>query len=138
MDASVLRRLARRYTEAWCSQDASRVASFFSPKGSLAINGGVAAVGRAAITEAAQGFMTAFPDLSVAMDELEDGSIGVGRAVYRWTLTGTDNGPLGRGNALKISGFEVWRFGADGLIAESLGYFDGEDFQRQLRAGSKE
>jgi hypothetical protein len=56
---------AKRYTEAWCSQDPARVAAFFSPSGSLQINNGVASVGRAAITEAARGFMTAFPDLKV-------------------------------------------------------------------------
>jgi hypothetical protein len=30
---------ARRYTAAWCSQNAASVAAFFSPDGSLIING---------------------------------------------------------------------------------------------------
>jgi hypothetical protein len=37
---------------------------------------------------------------------------------------------------VKISGFEEWRFGLDGLIAESLGHFDAVDYQRQLNAGA--
>ena len=58
-----LREFASRYTAAWCSGDAVSVAAFFAPGGSLTINGGTPSVGRSAITEAAQGFMTAFPDL---------------------------------------------------------------------------
>ncbi len=60
---------ARRYTEAWCSGDPSRVADHYAPRGSLTINEGTPAIGRDAITEAAQGFMVGFPDLRVEMDE---------------------------------------------------------------------
>jgi len=45
---------ARRYTEAWCSQDPASVAEHYAPEGSLTINGGPPSVGRAAITEAAR------------------------------------------------------------------------------------
>jgi steroid delta-isomerase-like uncharacterized protein len=126
-----LRSFAESYTAAWCSQDAARVASFFAEDGSLSINGGTPAVGREAITAAAQGFMTAFPDLRVILDELrmEDGG-----AIYEWTLTGTNTGPGGTGRAVRISGREVWRIGAGGLIAESRGHFDAEDYRRQLEA----
>ena len=62
---SKLREFARRYTAAWCSQDPASVAGFFSPDGSLTINRGTPSVGRGEITEAARGFMTAFPDLMV-------------------------------------------------------------------------
>ena len=127
-----LREFAARYTEAWCSQDASRVAAFFSPTGSLAINGGAPAVGRAAITEVAQGFMTAFPDLVVVMDDLR---LQGEKVVYEWTLLGTNSGPGGTGQRVRISGFEEWRIGGDGLVATSLGHFDSEDYQRQLEQG---
>ena len=124
---------ATRYTAAWCSQDASRVASFFAENGSLRINDGEPSVGRTAITAAAQGFMTAFPDMVVTMDDVSgDG----GKAVYRWTLTGTNNGPGGTGNAVRISGFEEWTIGAAGLILKSLGHFDASEYQRQLTPGN--
>jgi uncharacterized protein (TIGR02246 family) len=124
---------ATRYTAAWCSQDASRVASFFAENGSLRINDGEPSVGRTAITAAAQGFMTAFPDMVVTMDDVSgDG----GKAVYRWTLTGTNNGPGGTGNAVRISGFEEWTIGAAGLILKSLGHFDESEYQRQLTPGN--
>ena len=73
--------------------------------------------------------MTAFPDLDVVMDDLV---IRVDGASYHWTLIGTNTGPRGTGNRVQISGFEVWRFGADGLIASSRGYFDASDYRRQL------
>jgi hypothetical protein len=130
MNQSELRAFAERYTSAWCSQDAASVASFYSPDGSLQINDSPPAVGRVAIAEAAQGFMSAFPDLKVIMDALEIGQNG---AVYRWTLTGTNTGPGGTGKRVHISGFEEWRIGADGLIAQSLGHFDATEYQRQLQ-----
>jgi len=86
-------------------------------------------VGRAAITAAAQGFMTAFPDMVVAMDRV---SLDGDRAVYHWTLTGTNTGPAGTGRSVCISGYEEWIFGADGLIADSQGHFDSDDYHRQL------
>ncbi len=64
---------ATRYTAAWCSQNATSVASFFAKDGSLTINQGRPSVGRAAISAAAQGFMTAFPDMVVKMDRLGGG-----------------------------------------------------------------
>jgi predicted ester cyclase len=127
-----LREFATRYTAAWCSQNASRVAAFFAPDGSLAINGGAPAVGRSALTEVAQGFMTAFPDMVVTMDDLLfEGE----KVVYKWTLAGTNTGPGGTGHRVRISGFEEWRIDDDGLIAESLGHFDSDDYQRQLEHG---
>ena len=131
MTADQLRQFATRYAAAWGSQDAASVAEFFSPAASLKINAASPAVGRAAIAAAAQGFMTAFPDMTVSMDGI---SMEGGRAVFRWTLTGTNTGPGGTGNAVQISGYEEWTIGADGLIAGSKGHFDEVEYQRQLNA----
>jgi len=132
LSADQLREFAERYTAAWCSQEPASVAAFFSPTGSLSVNNGAPAVGRAAITEVAQGFMTAFPDMEVLMDDL---LIRGDRAVFEWTLVGTNTGPAGTGNRVRISGFEEWRIGADGLIAESKGHFDSDEYDRQLEEG---
>ena len=130
MDPAKLHEFATRYTAAWCSQNAPSVASFFAEGGSLKINDGSPSVGRTAITAAAQGFMTAFPDLVIRMDRPGvDGE----RITYHWTLTGTNTGPGGTGNPVRISGYEEWRIGADGLIAESRGHFDEAEYQRQLK-----
>ena len=120
---------AEHYTAAWCSQDPGRVASFFAPQGSLIINGGEPAIGRAAITRVAGDFMTDFPDMRVLMDALEPAGT---RMLYRWTLLGTHRGT---GKRVRISGYEDWRIGDDGLIAESLGHFDAEEYSRQVEHG---
>ena len=129
-----LRDFAKRYTAAWCSQNAPSVAAFFAPGAVLSVNG-VPAVGRRAITEVAQGFMTAFPDLLLLMDEV---FIQGARAEYHWTFIGTNTGPGGTGHRVRFSGFEEWRFGDDGLIAESQGHFDSAAYQRQLERGIEE
>jgi hypothetical protein len=134
LDSTQLRDFARRYTAAWCSQDPAQVALFFSPSGSLKVNDAAPAVGRPAVTDVAKGFMAAFPDMKVLMDEV---SVAGDRAVYRWTLVGTNTGPGGTGRGVRISGYEEWRIGPDALIAESLGHFDAEDYKRQLEGGAK-
>jgi predicted ester cyclase len=127
-----LRDLARRYSAAWCSQDPASVADHYAPDGSLTINDGPASVGRAAITEAAGAFMTAFPDMHVLMDNL----LLEGRDIeYHWTLIGTNTGPGGTGNRVRFSGFEKWTIGEDGLIAESKGHYNQAEYERQLEHG---
>jgi hypothetical protein len=127
-----LREFARRYTEAWCGQDPARVAENYAPDGSLTINDGPPSAGRAQITEAARSFMVAFPDMQVLMDDLV---IQDEHVEYRWTLVGTNTGPGGSGRRIRISGFEEWTLGDDGLIAASLGHYDQAEYDRQLEQG---
>ena len=132
MEDKKLKEFARQYTAAWCSQNAASVATFFAENGSLKINNGDPSVGREAITKAAQGFMTAFPDMIVAMDSL---SIKAENVIYYWTLTGTNTGPGGTGKQIRISGYEEWTIDEEGPIAESKGHFDEAEYQRQLEYG---
>jgi hypothetical protein len=118
-----------RYAAAWSSQNAASVAGFFEESASLQINAGPPSVGRAAITAAAQSFMTAFPDMIVSMDEVTPTESG---AVFRWTLVGTNTGPGGTAKRVRISGHEEWQFGENALVAESKGCFNQADYQRQL------
>jgi uncharacterized protein (TIGR02246 family) len=64
-----LKEFAQRYAKAWCSQNPESVAAFFAENGSLSVNDGPPAVGRAAIAEVARGFMRDLPDLVVTMDD---------------------------------------------------------------------
>jgi predicted ester cyclase len=156
-----LQEFAKRYAKAWCSQNPESVAAFFAERGSISINNGPPAVGRAAIAEVARGFMKTFPDMIVTMDDVTLESKLGGRsscdAVFHWTLSGTNTGPGGTGKRVRISGYELWKIdnGAggsrvtwtgkpervgeqggesinDGLIAESKGHFDSAEYERQL------
>jgi nuclear transport factor 2 (NTF2) superfamily protein len=126
-DQEQIEQLARGYTEAWCSRDPARVAAHYVPGGTIAINGGDAA----GIEEVAQGFVAAFPDIQVFMDDLVLRDDGV--VEYRWTFTGTS---AETGQSVRVPGFEEWTISADGLIAESLGHFDQAEYDRQLREGA--
>jgi nuclear transport factor 2 (NTF2) superfamily protein len=125
-DAQEIAELAHSYTEAWCSRDPARVAAHYAPGGTIAINGG----NPAAIAEVADGFIAAFPDIEVVMDELV---IKDEVVEYRWTFTGTS---AETGKWVRISGFEEWRMGADGLIAKSRGNYDPAEYERQLHEGA--
>lgn len=122
----------KRYSNAWCSQKPGSVAEFFSEDGSLTVNSGTPAVGRQAISKVAESFMTAFPDMIVSMDSLSTTSKGI---EFHWTLTGTNTGPKGTGKKVKISGFELWQLDDKGLIKQSQGSFNAEEYDRQLKYG---
>jgi nuclear transport factor 2 (NTF2) superfamily protein len=124
-----LRDFARSYTEAWCSHDPARVGAHFTPGGTIAVNGGEPTEA----SEVARSFMEAFPDIEVLMDDLvaKDGTVE-----YRWTFTGTNTGPGGTGMWVRISGFEEWIFGDDGLVATSDGHYDQAEYDRQLERGA--
>src|ERR1035441_3469035 len=55
-----LRDFAARYTDAWCSQNPASVAAFFSEDAALRVNDSPPAVGRNAVDEVTQSFMTHF------------------------------------------------------------------------------
>src|SRR6266436_7892803 len=129
-DLAKITTYAKRYAEAWCSQNPESVAAFFAEDGSLSVNDGPSAVGRAAIAEVARGFMRDLPDVVVTMDDVTHDSDGT---KFHWTLTGTNTGPGGTGKRLRISGYELWKLDPDGLIGESKGHFDSAEYERQLK-----
>jgi predicted ester cyclase len=128
-----LKRVAKRYADAWCSQKPDTVAGFYSENGSLSVNDGPPAVGRAAIAEVARSFMRDLPDMIVTMNDLKIGEPSSCEATFHWTLTGTNTGPGGTGRRVRIGGYELWKIDDEGLIAESKGHFDAADYERQLR-----
>lgn len=131
MNQTRLTDFATRYAAAWSSQHPDSLASFYVETGSLTVNAGAPSVGRAAITATAQSYMTAYPDMVVKMDSVSQAG---GHAVFHWTWTGTNTGPGGTGRAVRISGYEEWTIGPNGLIAESKGHFDEAEYQRQLKS----
>ncbi|HEV3062068.1 MAG TPA: nuclear transport factor 2 family protein [Vicinamibacterales bacterium] len=133
MNQTQLADFATRYAAAWSSQNPDSLAAFYSESGSLQVNAGAPAVGRASVRATAQGFMTAFPDMVVRMNSV----IAAGTSArFDWIWTGTNSGPGGTGKAVRITGYEEWTFGPDGLISQSLGHFDEAEYQRQVKEGA--
>ena len=132
MNQSQLNEFATRYAAAWSSQSPDSLAAFYTENGSLQVNAGEPAVGRAAIRATAESFMTGFPDMVVRLDSV----VQTGASVeFHWLWTGTNTGPGGTGQAVRMTGYEEWTFAPDGLIARSLGHYDEAEYQRQLREG---
>jgi hypothetical protein len=131
LDQTRIRDFARSYTKAWCSHDPASVADHYVPGGTIAINGGEPTE----ITEVARSFISEFPDIQVFMDDVvfKDETIE-----YHWTFTGTNTGPGGTGNQVRISGFEEWAFGDGGLVVQSQGHYDQDEYDRQIEHGAPE
>ena len=123
-----LSEFARRYTEAWCSGDPSRVADHYSSKGRSRSMMDTVPWPECDHRSRA-GFMVGFPDLRVETDELRVDGV---HPEYHWTLTGTKTGRPGTGRSVRISGYEQWTISDDGLIAASLGRYDQADWDRQV------
>lgn len=127
-----LEAFARGYSQAWSGVRPEFVAMFFEEDGSLRVNDGDAAIGRDAITGVARSFMTDLPDMAVRFDSLvAKGSI----TEFHWTLTGTNSGPGGTGNKVRVSGYEEWTLGENGLVQRSQGHFPSDIYQKQLQEG---
>ena len=129
MNTDKLKEFATQYTAAWCSQNAASVSAFFAEDGSLSVNNSPS-TGREAIAAVAQGFMSAFPDMELTMDDLE---ILPDRVVYHWTFVGTNTGPDGTGSRVNFSGYEEWTHAEnDRPEIASKRLYVRPDFQRSL------
>src|SRR5437762_5184410 len=98
-----LSKFAQRYAKAWCSRDPRKVAAFFAENGSISINNGPPAVGRAAIAKEAEAFMTTFPDMIVTTNKVARDEEGT---KFHWTLTGTNTVTGGTETKGRISAYE--------------------------------
>ncbi|MEM9432373.1 MAG: nuclear transport factor 2 family protein [Pseudomonadota bacterium] len=118
--------LAQRYTDAWNSKVPENVASFHRSDSSIIINRGEPSVGYAGLTEMAAGFHADVPDLHLTCNGIR----GAGKhVVYLWTFTGHH---AETGNALEVEGWEEWELDDDMKVISSLGWFDGDEYERQV------
>ena len=130
MTGDELKQFAAGYAKAWCSKNPDRVSAFYARNATISVNGGPPTP----IAEVARGFIRDFPDMVVTFDKLENTPNGI---EFHWTFIGTNTGPGGTGHKVRISGYELWKIGNDGLISESKGNFDAADYERQRKGNDK-
>jgi uncharacterized protein (TIGR02246 family) len=118
--------LASAYTAAWNTGSPDAVASFFAEDGRIVINNGEPWDGRSRVAVMAGGFFAEVPDLSLVCDGIRKAGNHV---VYLWTFTGTHSRT---GHPHSISGWEEWDIDADGKVKSSRGWYDAEDYARQV------
>jgi len=127
--ADSIEKIAADYTAAWNSKSPEAVASFFAEESDFVINHGEPWLGRAGVAEMAAGFYADVPDLTLTCDAVRAAG---DHAVFVWTFTGHD---AGTNNPLTVHGWEEWDMGADMKVKASRGWFDADDYARQV-AGS--
>ncbi len=121
-----LNELASRYTEAWNSKLPENVANCHVASSCITINRGEPSVGHSGLTEMAAGFHSDVPDLVLQ----NDGTRAAGsHVVFMWTFTGHH---AETGNPLNVSGWEEWELDDDMKVTSSLGWFDAEEYDRQV------
>lgn len=102
----------------------SRTVMFASS--SITINRGEPSVGHSGLTEMAAGFHADVPDMILQ----DDGIRAAGNhVVFMWTFTGHH---AETGNPLDVSGWEEWDLDDNLKITASLGWFDADDYDRQV------
>lgn len=124
-DESV-RGIADAYTAAWNSGSAEAVATFYAEDGGIVINRGSPWEGRAGVAQMAAGFFADVPDLALTCDGTR---VAGDHVAYLWTFTGTH---AASGRSLRVSGWEEWDIDDDGKVKASRGWFDADDYARQV------
>jgi predicted ester cyclase len=129
IDAVTAHAIADAYTAARNSGSPEAVTSFYAADGGIVINRGTPWERRAGVTAMAAGFFADVPDLTLT----SDGARVAGEyVVYLRTFTGHQSGTMA---PLRIRGWEEWDFDADGKVRASHGWFDEEDYARQVAGG---
>ena len=121
--------VAEAYAQAWSSGSPMAVAAFYAPDGQIRINGGDTLKGRPAIAGMAAGFYADFPGLVVRCDDLRKAG---DHAIFVWTLEGRHAETK---NFVRIGGWEEWELDGNLQIRSSLGWFDAEEYARQIAEG---
>jgi len=129
LDSDRIKAFARGYEDAWNSGDPSKVASCYAENGIIVINRGTPWEGRSGIRDMAAGFYGDVDDMRVILDDLR---VAGDHAIFVWTFTGRH---AETGNTLNVKGWEEWDLNDDCQIQASRGWFDADEYARQVAGG---
>lgn len=127
--------LARYVREVWDKGDLDALEPFLSPDFKRHVSPTLPPLDRQGQVERLQGFRSAFPDITLAV---EDVVAGDDRVAFRSTIRGTHRGPLAgiaaTGKKITVTLVDIVRI-EDGLFVEQWGGPDRSDLFRQLESG---
>ncbi|MEM9909662.1 MAG: nuclear transport factor 2 family protein [Pseudomonadota bacterium] len=121
--------MAKAYAAAWSSGKPEAVVDFYHEDGGIIINGGEPIMGRAAMLDMVRGFYAEFPGLAVELDHLR---VAGQHVLFGWMLEGKH---AETGNSVRVPGWEEWDLDEDLKVTKSLGWFDAEEYARQIAEG---
>ncbi|MEM6579587.1 MAG: nuclear transport factor 2 family protein [Pseudomonadota bacterium] len=125
---SEVQALIERHIAAWCAKSPEGVAASYTPDAVFVINRGEPMTSHDEIGAMVKGFCDEFPDVVL---ELDHSFIAGNHAVYVWTFKGHQ---VGTGIYAEFQGWEEWELNEECRVISSLGWFDAEDYERQLSA----
>jgi hypothetical protein len=131
MNKDELEEFGKDYAKAWSSLVPEEPFSYQAENCVLSINDGDPIISAGDRLRTLAGFVEAFPDLKISMRKIVKEERGT---VFYWNLKGTNTGPEGTGNSVDIDGCEVWELDANNQITQLRGYFDAEEYERQIHA----
>ncbi len=129
-DSNEITKLADAYTAAWNTGSPQSVAGHFAEDGEIVISRGSPWRGRAGVAEMAAGFFAEVPDLRLTCEGVRCAGSNV---VYLWTFAGHS---AKTANALTVHGWEEWDLSDDLKVKVSRGWYDAEDYARQVAGGA--
>jgi hypothetical protein len=125
-DIETARKLAEAHCASWTSLSPDAVAERYAASTNFAMNGGEPMKTRPEIAEMASGFMADFPDLVLSCDTV---LVADHHMVYAWTFKGQYRQTK---NLIQFSGWEEWDLDSNLNVTKSLGWYDVEDYERQV------
>lgn len=126
LDRKSIESLATEYTAAWNTGSPQNVAAYFAENGEIVINRGPPWRGRTGIAEMAAGFFADVSGMKLTCDGVRCAGPHV---IYLWTFVGY---AAKTRNALTVHGWEEWDVGDDLKVNASRGWYDAEDYARQV------
>ncbi|NKB52002.1 MAG: SgcJ/EcaC family oxidoreductase [Rhizobiaceae bacterium] len=121
--------MALDYAKAWSSGDPDAVAAFYREDGAITINRGDPIEGSEALKGMISSFFAEFPGMTVKLEHLR---MAGNHVMFGWLLEGTH---VETGNRVSIPGWEEWDLDSNLKVEKSLGWFDAEEYDRQIREG---
>jgi len=125
-DYDTARKIAEVHCAAWTNISPEIVAERYSTTTSFTMNYGEPMTTRNEIAAMASGFMADLPDLVLTCDSV---LVADHHMVYTWTFEGHHRN---KGKRVRFSGWEEWDLDDELKVVKSLGWYDVEDFDRQV------
>ena len=125
-DINTARKMAEAHCAAWTALSSNAVAERYSASTSFAMNWGEPMTTRSEIAAMTSGFMADFPDLVLTCGNV---LVADYHMVYAWAFEGHHRET---GKLVCFSGWEEWDLDDDMNVVKSLGWYDVENYNRQL------
>ena len=128
-DQETARKIAEAHCQTWTKMSPEAVAERYAATTSFAMNWGEPMTTRSEIAEMARGFMADFPDLQLTCENVLAADHHM---IYAWKFEGHHKDT---GNFVSFSGWEEWDLDEDLNVTKSLGWYDVDDYNRQVNGG---